>query len=195
MEWILWVLLILLGALAVYFLRKRKRGDAGKRADPYDSNGFDSNHIHRNGTKYGDDGFDYYGYNQGGFNRFGYNQQGKNEKGQYNRYFDLAGYYKSSTGEDGFLNPHLYPVSLSPHARARILERVEFLRGRSPEQIAEDAYKYGKSARQMRKSSAPHIREIEEKHGGIVLMYQNYIFIFSQDNVLKTMYKNDKIPQ
>lgn len=195
MDKVIPILLIAVLIVCIIVHRIRKTDGQDLVFDRYDEKGFDSNGVHRNGTKYDDAGYDCKGYNSQGYNRQGYNKFGKNQKGQYNRLFDLEDYKSGQYSVDGFLNPHLYPIALSTHARERILERIEFRRGSSPEKIARDAYQYGKSVRQIKKTSAILVHEIEEKHdGGIVLIYHNFIYVFSKDNVLITVYKNENIP-
>lgn len=156
----------------------------------YDSRGFDHNHIHRNGTKYDDFGFDFYGYNSDGYNSDGYNACGKNNKGQYNRLFDAK-----SCDEEGFYDPKQHPIALSTHARERMKERLRIFDFQKMDKYAIDAYRFGRSKRQIKKSSAYLVDEIEQRDkNNIVLIYRNYIYIFSCENVLITVYKNDKIP-
>lgn len=170
----------------------------------YNSNGFDRKGRHKNGTKYDDFGYDARGYDKNGFdrqgydvkgydcvgyNRQGYNKFGKNAKGQYNRLFDL--YYS----EDGFRNPRLYPIGVTNHARERMMERMHIQNVQDIEGISFDAYRYGKSKRQIKKSSSAIIEEIENRHkSSVLLVYRGYIFVFSDDNKLITVYRNDRIP-
>jgi hypothetical protein len=59
--------------------------------------------------------------------------------------------------------------------------------------LAKDAYCFGKSARQVSKNTAIDFYDLEKKHdGNTVLLYKNYLYIFSEDNSLITMYKNDR---
>lgn len=87
----------------------------------FDSRGFNKNSgIHRNGTKYDDNGFDRNGYdrngyNQDGFDKYGYNKDGfdKNgfDKNGYNPSgFDKNGYDKDGYDRDGF-NKYGYNAS------------------------------------------------------------------------------------
>lgn len=56
-----------------------------------------------------------------------------------------------------------------------------------------DAYRFGKSKRQIKKTSAYLVDEIEQRHNhAMVLIYQNFIYAFSCENVLITVYRNDK---
>lgn len=155
----------------------------------YDSRGFDHNHIHRNGTKFDDDGYDYFGYNAEGYNRQGYNALGKNAKGQYDRFFDTKSY-----AEEGFYSLRQYPIALTTHARERMQERLGINNVQKMEEQAISAYRFGKSKRQIKKTSAGLIDEMEQRYeNSIVLIYRNFIYVFSCENVLITVYKNDKI--
>lgn len=170
----------------------------------YNSKGFNRKGIHKNGTKYDDFGYDVRGYDKNGFdhqgydangydrtgyNRQGYNRFGKNAKGQYNRLFDV--YYS----EDGFRNPRLYPIGVTNHARERMIDRMHIQNVQDVEETAFDAYRYGKSKRQIKKSSTVIIEEIESRHkNSVLLVYKGYIYIFSDDNKLITVYKNNRIP-
>lgn len=170
----------------------------------YDQRGFDKQGTHKNGTKYDDfgydaagydrEGYDQRGYDANGYNRMGYNprgynQEGKNAKGQYNRYFD------THYSKDGFCDPKRYPIVVTNHAKQRMLERMPVQNPADAVRLAYDAYCYGRSKRQIKKSSAVLIEEIESNHdGSILLIYRGYIYIFSEDNKLITVYKNDRIP-
>ena len=156
----------------------------------YDSRGFDHNGIHKNGTKYDDAGFDYWGYDVAGFNLQGYNKLGRNGKGQYNRFYD-----STSCTDEGFCNPKFHPIALTNHARERLSERLGLNNTSAMLETATDAYRYGKSKRQIKKTSAFLIDEIEQKYeNSVVLIYKNYIYIFSYTNELITVYKNERIP-
>ncbi len=124
------------------------------------------------------------------FNRFGYNAYGKNEKGQYNRFYDTQ-----SFKEEGFYSPQLYPIALTDHARERMYERLDLHTSKEMMINASNAYKYGKSKRQIKKTSAGLIDDIEQRYNGSkVLIYQNHVYIFTENNVLITVYKNYRIP-
>ena len=187
------VALALLIVLLLIFLCRSK----------YNSRGFDRNGIHQNGTRYDNFGYDSYGYDRNGFDyqgydrsgydsegycREGYNREGKNRKGQYNRIFD-ANYER-----DGFYSVRQYPLSVTKHARQRIIERVSIRNLHDVDKLAQEAYCYGKSKRQVKRSSAALIEEIENRYdNGNVLIYRGYIYIFSKENTLITVYKNDRI--
>ena len=180
------ILAIVLIAFLTFYTPKPKR----RQKPRYDTRGFGKDHIHKNGTKYDDYGFDYKGYDAQGFDAQGYNIYGKNVKGQYNRLYDTEVGVK-----DGFSSPKLHPITLSKHARERISERMSIIDCDKMDELVKSAYKYGKSKRQLKKSSALMLGDIEQRHeNGVALIYHNYIYIFSNDNVLKTVYKNNKIP-
>ena len=180
--------IVTIGLLLILLFLLLPKKPKGKQR--FDVRGFDHNHIHKNGTRFDDYGYDYYGYDKDGYNRQGYNKIGKNAKGQYDRFFDTT-----SREEEGFYNPQMYPVALSTHARERLNERLGISSLQQMNKQALDAYRFGKSKRHIKKTSAYLIDEIEQRHqDGIVLIYKNYIYVFSSKNLLVTVYKNDKIP-
>lgn len=184
MGYIFWIAILILIIVNIIAGLKPK-----KKKQRYNSRGFDHNRIHKNGTKYDDFGFDYDGYNADGYNQAGYNRFGKNAKGQYNRIYDTK-----SCDEDGFDNL-LNPVVLTDHVQERFIERLGIRDLRKMELFATEAYKFGKSKRQIKKTSAYLVEEIEQKYdNSIALIYKNYIYIFTRENVLKTVFKNDRIP-
>jgi len=75
------------------------------------------------------------------------------------------------------------------------MERMNITNPYDIHKLAREAYCYGKSKRQVKKSSAALIEEIENRHeNGIVLIHKGYLYIFSEDNTLITVYRNDRIP-
>ena len=162
----------------------------------HDYRGFDQNHIHKNGTKYDEYGYDYYGFDKNGYNRQGFNINGKNDKGKYNRKYDRKNYInREQYNDDGFYDYKIYPIGITDHARERIGERMGITDANRINSLVDEAYCYGKSARQIKKTSAMLVREIESREqDSVVLIYRSHIFIFTQDNTLKTVYRNDKIP-
>lgn len=183
--------------LLICILRPTKKDNrpSGK-TKKYDYNGFDHNHIHRNGTKYDDNGYDFFGFDESGFNKQGYNSVGKNQKGKYNRLYDIKSYMMNEKyNSDGFLDYRIYPIAITAHARQRMNERMGINSSVKMDELAKEAYCYGKSARQLKKTSAALVYEIQNREDdSVVLIYRSHIYIFSQDNVLKTVYPNDKIP-
>ncbi len=185
MEYLFFVALFIAILLAVFATKKTKR-----KKRRYNSRGFDHNRIHKNGTKYDDLGFDYYGYDIDGYNQQGYNRKGKNRKGQYDRFFDTT-----SCATEGFYDPYDYKIAVTTHARERFRERLAINDFREMDMLTMQAYRFGKSRRQIKKTSAYLVEEIEKKYdNSVVLIYKNVIYIFSCDNILKTLYKNDRIP-
>lgn len=185
------VLYLLVGLFSMFLLHLLKRGSKKKKTKRrFDRRGFDHNRIHKNGTKYDDFGFDFDGYSASGYNQQGYNRNGKNTEGKYNRFYDTK-----SQEEEGFYNPLVYPVALTTHARERFAERIGIYNDRTMNEMTYAAYAHGKSKRHIRKTSAYLVEEIEREHeNGILLIYKNYVYVFSRENVLITIYKNDKIP-
>lgn len=163
------------------------------RFTKYDRQGFDKKGFHKNGTKYDDDGYDCFGYDKNGYNREGYNSRGRNARGQYNRFYDIEDFEKGCFSADGFLDPRDNPVAVTDHARIRMQERMGIQNPDRMETLAFDAYRFGRSARQLPKASAALVRDIEERHieelqeKPIVLLYRNYVYIFSAENVLITV--------
>lgn len=126
----------------------------------------------------------------------GYNHYGINAKGQYNRLYDRAVFRTKVYSAEGFLNPAQYPVGVTDHARERMQERMGIVSHRKMDLLALDAYQFGKSALQVPKSAAARMREIEQRDADapkVVLLYRGYVYIFSRDNSLITVYENTNI--
>lgn len=193
---ILAVLLAYIFVLIIFFLGRDKRG-------------FDRKGTHINRTKFDDFGYDIKGYDKDGYNRYGFNKQGydksgfnidgykidgRNANGNYNRLYDKQSYMQSEYNKEGFLNPRIYPIAVTNHARERIYERYPSGENVNADNLAKEVYAYGKSSFQLMKTSASTLREIESRYdNGIALIYKGYIYIFSEENVLITMYKNEKV--
>ena len=191
------IAILIFALLAILFF-----GDRDKR-------GFNRKVIHKNGTKFDDFGYDVTGYDKNGYNRSGYDKygydksgfnidgykiDGRNVNGKYNRLYDKQSYIKDRYNREGFLNPQIYPVALTNHSRERIYERVSSYANVNADKLVRDAYAYGKSSYQVMKTSSIILKEIESRYeNGIALLYNGYIFIFSEENVLITMYKNEKV--
>jgi len=57
--------------------------------------------------------------------------------------------------------------------------------------LAFKAYKFGKSARQVNQKTATRLRKIETKNeNSVALLYDGWVYIFSKENVLITVYEN-----
>lgn len=174
-------IIFLILALVALIAATRSR----KSQKEYDSRGFDSDHIHRNGTKFDDCGYDFYGYN-----KHGYNRQGRNADGGYDRLYDTERGIK-----DGFYSLREHPVGLTTHARERLAERLGITDYDRANIQAFSAYRFGKSKRQVKQSSAYLLEESEKREENkVALLYGGYIYIFSRENVLITLYRNEKIP-
>lgn len=188
--------LIFIALLAIALFGRDKRGfnrkGIHKNGTRFDDLGYDKRGYDKNG--YNRSGFDKNGYDVSGFNREGYKIDGRNANGKYNRLYDKQYYIKQTHNKEGFLNPQRYPISISPHARERIYERHPNGHSIDADKLVREVYSYGKSSHQIMKSSAAVLREIENHYENrIALIYNGYIYIFSEENVLITMYKNEKV--
>lgn len=154
-----------------------------RRKGKYDDQGYDRR------------GYDRDGYDRNGYDRKGYTVHGRDAWGRYNRLHDVADFAHGQWSAEGFFNPRYYPVGVTKHGAQRIHERMPDGMWKNPLEVAREAYCFGKSARQVKPSSAYLVREIEEREGtGVVLIYHGYIYIFSRDNQLITVYRNERIP-
>lgn len=166
----------------------------GYDRDGYDRQGYDRRGYDRDG--YNRLGYDARGYDRSGYDGEGYTVQGRDVHGRYNRLHDVADFTTSRRSAEGFLHPGLHPIGVTRHGAQRIQERVPGWEYGDPWDLAMDAYCYGESARQMKPSAAHVVREIERRHeSGIVLLYHDYVYIFSSDNQLITVYKNERISE
>ena len=194
-RWIIYLLIAIIMLLLLYVAitllkTKKSQHDKPKCKQRYDARGFDHNHIHKNGTRYDDDGFDFYGFDANGYGRNGYNVHGKNVEGQYDRLHDTT-----SGDEEGFWFPSVCSVSLTDHAKLRFRERLGIDDSRKMLKFAVAAYQYGRSKRQIKKTSAYLVEEIEMRYdNSIVLIHKGYIYVFTPSKVLKTVFKNERIP-
>jgi len=98
--------------------------------------------------------------------------------------------------EDGFMPLSESPIVLTNHAIERYRERLSFCDLHTMNQDAEHAYLYGKTALQVPKTTASRLIDIENRHETehedpiIALLYANRIYIFTDKNVLVTLYPN-----
>lgn len=123
-----------------------------------------------------------------------YNIYGINAEGKYNRFYDVAQDAGTVYNRDGFLNPRYYPIALTTHARQRMRERMNVWNEHQMDTMTHEAYCFGKSARQLKKSSAQRVWDIERQYpDSILLLYHGYVYVFSHDNVLITVYRNQNI--
>lgn len=133
-------------------------------------------------------------YDREGYNRQGYNEVGKNRQGKYNRIYNVKCYQSGLYSEEGFLDIRKNPLYLTNHARERMRERMGINDPHRMEQFAFEAYQFGKSKLQLMKSERAIIEEKEQKYDGIViLIYRGYCYVFTENNGLKTVYKNDRV--
>ena len=131
-------------------------------------------------------------YDSEGYNQQGYNEVGRNRQGKYNRYYNVKCYKTDLHSEEGFLDIHENPLYLTNHARERMYERMGINDADRMWELAFEAYQFGKSKLQLMKSERGIIEEKEAKHDGcIILIYRNYCYVFTENNKLITVYKND----
>ena len=100
-------------------------------------------------------------YDSEGYNYQGYNENGKNRQGKYNRYYNVKCYKTDSYSEEGFLDIRESPLYLTDHARERIIERIGITESCKMENLAFEAYQFGKSKLQIMKSERAIIEEKE----------------------------------
>lgn len=62
------------------------------------------------------------------------------------------------------------------------------------DEIAFEAYQFGKSKLQLMKSERGIIEDKEQEYGdSVILIYRGYCYVFTENNGLKTVYKNDRV--
>ena len=173
----------------------------------YDGRGFDKKGNHKNGTRYDDKGFDCFGYDKdgyskSGFNRDGYdregyrfngyNREGYDRKGNYDRFFDIAAFDNGEISIDGFYDPKVFSISISPHAKERFQERMAITDELEMDYVATCAYRYGKTKRQLSKNDAYYMKRKAANHPGkSLILYEDFYYVFSQDNSLVTLLPRD----
>ena len=133
-------------------------------------------------------------YDSEGYNRHGYNELGRNRQGKYNRYYNVKCYKTNLYSEEGFLDIRKNPLYVTNHACARLCERMGIRDFSRMNELAFEAYQFGKSKLQLMKSERGIIEEKEQEYGGsIILIYRGFCFVFTENNGLKTVYKNDRV--
>lgn len=173
----------------------------------YDGRGFDKKGNHKNGTRYDDKGFDFKGYNKEGYTKsgfdrngydrqgydyIGYNRKGYNREGKYDRYFDVDAFSGSNVSTEGFYDPHRFEVGVTDHARERFAERMEIISYAEMDDIAEEAYRHGKTKRQLGRKEAEYmIRKGKMYPDKTMILYDDFYFVFSQDNSLVTLFPKE----
>ena len=173
----------------------------------YDKSGFDKEGKHNNSTKYDDNGFDFFGYDKdgyskSGFNRDGYDREGYrvngysrsgyDRKGNYDRFFDIAAFDNGEISIDGFYDPKVFSISINPHAKERFQERMAITDELEMDYVATSAYRYGKTKRQLSKNDAYYMKRKAADHPGkFLILYEDFYYVFSQDNSLVTLFPRD----
>ena len=133
-------------------------------------------------------------YDNEGYNRQGYNEVGRNRQGKYNRYYNVKCYKTGLYSEEGFLDIRSNPLYLTNHARDRMRERMGIYESSKMDVLAFSAYQFGKSKLQLMKSERGIIEEKELEYGGsVILIYRGFCYVFTVNNGLKTVYKNDRV--
>ena len=133
-------------------------------------------------------------YDSEGYNQQGYNEVGRNRQGKYNRYYNVKCYKTDLHSEEGFLDIHENPLYLTNHARERMYERMGINDADRMWELAFEAYQFGKSKLQLMKSERGIIEEKEMEYGdSVILIYRGYCYVFTENNGLKTVYKNDRV--
>ena len=133
-------------------------------------------------------------YDSEGYNQQGYNEVGRNRQGKYNRYYNVKCYKTDLYSEEGFLDIRKNPLYLTNHARERMCERMGINDSHAMKKLAFEAYQFGKSKLQLMKSERGIIEEKELEYGdSVILIYRGYCYVFTENNGLKTVYKNDRV--
>jgi hypothetical protein len=133
-------------------------------------------------------------YDREGYNRQGYNEVGRNRQGKYNRYYNIRCYKTDLYSEEGFLDIRKNPLYLTNHARERMYERMNIKDSYRMDELAFEAYQFGKSKLQLMKSERAIIEEKEQEYGNsVILIYRGFCYVFTENNGLKTVYKNDRV--
>ena len=129
-----------------------------------------------------------------GYNLQGYNEVGRNRQGGYNRFYNVKCYRSGLYSEEGFLDIRKNPLYLTTHARERMRERMGIREAYKMDALAFEAYQFGKSKLQLMKSERGIIEEKEQEYGdSVILIYRGYCYVFTENNGLKTIYKNDRV--
>jgi len=133
-------------------------------------------------------------YDSEGYNQQGYNEVGRNRQGKYNRFYNVKCYKTDLYSGEGFLDIRKNPLYLTNHARERMKERMGICEYDKMDALAFEAYQFGKSKLQLMKSERGIIEEKELEYGdSVILIYRGYCYVFTENNGLKTVYKNDRV--
>ncbi len=123
-----------------------------------------------------------------------YDEDGYNRQGKYNRFYNVKRYKTDLYSEEGFLDIRKNPIYLTSHARERMRERMGINEAHKMDALAFEAYQFGKSKLQLMKSERGIIEEKEQEYGdSVILIYHGYCYVFTENNGLKTVYKNDRV--
>ncbi len=133
-------------------------------------------------------------YDSEGYNWQGYNEVGRDRQGKYNRFYNVKCYKTDLYSEEGFLDIRKNPFYLTNHARERMYERMGIREYYRMDELAFEAYQFGKSKLQLMKSERGIIEDKEQEYGdSVILIYRGYCYVFTENNGLKTVYKNDRV--
>ena len=133
-------------------------------------------------------------YDDEGYNQAGYNEVGRNRQGKSNRYYNLKCYKTDLYSEEGFLDIRENDLYLPNHAKKRMKERMGVFDSDRMYELAFEAYQFGKSKLQLMNSERILVEEKEfEYDDSVILIYRGYCYVFTENNGLKTVYKNDRI--
>ena len=133
-------------------------------------------------------------YDNAGYNKQGYNEVGRNRQGKYNRFYNIKCYKTDLYSEEGFLNIRRNPLYLTNHARERMRERMGINEDYKMDALAFEAYQFGKSKLQLMKSERGIVEEKEQHYGdSVILIYRGFCYVFTENNGLKTVYRNDRV--
>ena len=133
-------------------------------------------------------------YDSEGYNRQVYKEVGRTRQGKYNRYYNVKCYKTDLYSEEGFLDIRKNPFYITNHARERMYERMGIRDSYRMQELAFEAYQFGKSKLQLMKSERGIIEEKEQEYGdSVILIYRGYCYVFTENNGLKTVYKNDRV--
>ena len=176
-----------------------------KNGTRYDDKGFDFFGYDKDGyskSGFNRDGYDRDGYSKSGFNRDGYDREGYrvngysrsgyDRKGNYDRFFDIAAFDNGEISIDGFYDPKVFSISINPHAKERFQERMAITDELEMDYVATSAYRYGKTKRQLSKNDAYYMKRKAADHPGkFLILYEDFYYVFSQDNSLVTLFPRD----
>ena len=82
--------------------------DYRKKSKIYDSSGFNCYGVHRNGTRYDENGYNQDGFDANGYDSNGYNKAGFDVNGYDSKGFDKDGYNKDGINALGKKRPNKY---------------------------------------------------------------------------------------